>query len=135
MSLVQVTGSPSRDNLKTNLETVVSSDRSSPLDKHIMSTGYSVKVGLNGFSGESMDHFVAYSPEVVLDLSQSAPYCQRSPVGPGMKTLPHTEYSGFGATPNEALAVALHTCRQDWPGIDIIPEHVLCQSGSRTSVT
>ncbi|MDB5390567.1 MAG: hypothetical protein JWM11_6213 [Planctomycetaceae bacterium] len=90
-----------------------------------MLAGYSVKVGLEECAGESADHFVAFQARQVFDRDQAAPYCMRFPVGPGMKTLPHTEYSGFGETPREALEVALQTCRRDWPGIEIVPESAL----------
>jgi hypothetical protein len=90
-----------------------------------MFAGYSVKVGMEQLSGEPADHFVAYEARRVANRDQITPYCLRSPVGPDMRTLPHTEYAGFGETPNEALTVAVDTCRRDWPGIGIVHESTL----------
>lgn len=87
-----------------------------------MMPGYTVKVGLDEFSGELADHFVVHGAQRVTHRDRSDPYCMRAPVGPDMKTLPHTEYAGFAETPNEALEAALCACRQDWPGIEIVHE-------------
>lgn len=93
-----------------------------------MLAGYLVKVGFDEFSGEVADHFVAHQATRIVDLQQDSPYCLRSPVGPASQTLPHTEYTGFGESPSEALEVALDTCRRDWPGIEIVLESALDRS-------
>jgi hypothetical protein len=99
-----------------------------------MLAGYIVKVGLDEVSGEAADHFVAHQAMRVVDLQQVAPYCLRSPVGPASQTLPHTEYTGFGESPSEALEVALDTCRRDWPGIEIVHESALDRSRNNHAV-
>jgi len=99
-----------------------------------MLAGYTVKVGFDDFAGEVADHFVAHQAKRIIDLRQGGPYCLRTPVGPASETLPHTEYAGFGESPDEALEVALDTCRRDWPGIEIVHESALDRNSRNQAV-